>query len=717
MSTSLKKLNLCLSVLAIIGLAACGGSSNTSQERPEISTLSSQPDVVSGGDVLVKVTVPRGLNANQVRVLAGGKDVTSSFKPSPGTDALIGRVSGLPEGSTTLEASTVNVSGAVIGLESLAVVNHARTGPVLSGPQETPFVCTVATIGLGEPLDANCSAAREVSYRYWSTSSGFKNFDPSGQLPIDLATTQTSEGKTVNFIVRYERGTINRAVYEIAFLHQPGTALPDPWTTTEGWNRRLRYNFGGGCGGGHSQGSLELKFGPLVFPLATALDQPALARGYAVATSTLNVALTNCSTVLSAETMSMVKEHFIENFGAPVWTVGRGGSGGAVQQFEIAQSYPGLLDGLMPGVSFPSMIEAHTILSDCKLLRTYMTSSAKLPWTDEQKRAVSGYATWQTCDSVGAPGGLGATMVEASACPSLLGASAFDLVSNPAGVRCSLIDTFANVYGRDPITQAVRRPLDNVGVQYGLVAMKAGSISVDQFLELNEKLGGFDANGSVQAARHAADPEALRIAYETGRVQLGTNLDAIPIISDRNYNDTSGDLHDRTRDFQVRAKLDDLFGHHDNHVLLIAPGGTAAAGSAAMLSTQTIEMEKWLDAVSSDQTSDSRAQKVRRNKPVTAKDSCWLLNDSKVEEPANFSSTGACNTLYKPFLDPRSAAGAPLAETALKCQLKPIDVNEYGVTFTSPQITRLIAIFSNGVCDYSKPGVRQQTPSRIWAKF
>lgn len=717
MYASLKKLNLCLSVVAIIGLAACAGGSDASQVLPEISILSSKPDVVSGGDVLVKVSVPRGFIANQVRVFAGGNDVTDSFKPPLGTNALMGHISGLPEGSTTLEARIVNGLGAVIGSDSLAIVNHARIGPVISGPQEIPFVCTVGAIGLGEPLDANCSAAKEVSYRYWSTSSVFKNFDPSGQLPMDLATTQTSDGRTVNFIVRLERGTINRAVYEIAFLHQPGTALPDPWTTTEGWNRRLRYNFGGGCGGGHSQGSLELKFGAVVVPLATALDQPALARGYAVATSTLNVALTNCNTVLSAETVSLVKEYFIENFGAPVWTVGKGGSGGAVQQFEIAQSYPALLDGLMPGVSFPSMIEANTILSDCKLLRNYMTSTATLPWTDEQKRAASGYATWQTCDSVGSPGGLGATMVEASACPLLLGASAFDPVSNPAGVRCSLTDTFANVYGRDPTTHTVRRPLDNVGVQYGFVALKAGIISVDQFLELNEKVGGFDADGSVQAARHVADAEALRIAYDTGRVQLGTNLDAVPIISDRNYNDTSGDLHDRTRDFQVRAKLDDLFGHHENHVLLIAPGGAATPGSAAMLNTQIVEMEKWLDAVFSDQTSDSRAQKVRRNKPVSAKDACWLLNDSKVEESADFSRMGACNTLYKPFLDPRSAAGAPLAETALKCQLKPLDVNEYSAMFTSSQITRLTAIFPSGVCDYSKPGVNQQAPSRIWAKF
>lgn len=55
--------------------------------------------------------------------------------------------------------------------------------------------------------------------------------------------------------MRVEKGTINRAVYEIAMLHQPRTPLPDPWTDTKGWNNRLVYTFGGGCAAGHRQGT------------------------------------------------------------------------------------------------------------------------------------------------------------------------------------------------------------------------------------------------------------------------------------------------------------------------------------------------------------------------------------------------------------------------------------------------------------------------------
>jgi hypothetical protein len=50
----------------------------------------------------------------------------------------------------------------------------------------------------------------------------------------------TSEGRKVRFIVRREIGTINRAVYDIQFLHEPGQPLPTPWSrVTPGWNGRL----------------------------------------------------------------------------------------------------------------------------------------------------------------------------------------------------------------------------------------------------------------------------------------------------------------------------------------------------------------------------------------------------------------------------------------------------------------------------------------------
>src|SRR5438128_915173 len=57
----------------------------------------------------------------------------------------------------------------------------------------------------------------------------------------------------------------------------------------------------------------------------------------------------------------------------------------------------------------------------------------------------------------------------------------------------------------------------------------------------------------------------------------------------------------------------------------------------------------------------------------------------------------------------RQVAGGPLAENILKCHLKPLDAADYApVTLTAPQLTRLQAVFPDGVCDWSLPGIGQQ---------
>lgn len=106
---------------------------------------------------------------------------------------------------------------------------------------------------LGPPLDAQCAVATRIEYFYRSNSASpnanpFKLYDVNASRPADLAMTTTLDGKTVPYIVRREMGTINRAIDAIAFLHEPGAPLPDPWNSaTSSWNGRLIYTFGAGC--------------------------------------------------------------------------------------------------------------------------------------------------------------------------------------------------------------------------------------------------------------------------------------------------------------------------------------------------------------------------------------------------------------------------------------------------------------------------------------
>ena len=67
----------------------------------------------------------------------------------------------------------------------------------------------------------------------------------------------------------------------------------------------------------------------------------------------------------------VVKEHFVESYGAPALTIGEGGSGGAIQQYQIVQNYPGLLDAAAPMLPFPDAVSIAGGVLDCGLLTDY----------------------------------------------------------------------------------------------------------------------------------------------------------------------------------------------------------------------------------------------------------------------------------------------------------------------------------------------------------
>ena len=114
----------------------------------------------------------------------------------------------------------------------------------------------------------------------------------------------------------------------------------------------------------------------------------------------------------------------------------------------------------------------------------------------------------------------------------------FDQSTNPTGVRCDVYDHMVNIFGRDPVTGYARRPLDNVGVQYGLAALNSGAISKQQFLDLNQNIGGYDNNGNFIAGRAVGDVKPSRSPTDSGRVTYGNQgMRATPIIDYRGYVD------------------------------------------------------------------------------------------------------------------------------------------------------------------------------------
>jgi hypothetical protein len=673
-----------------------------------------RPDMVSGGDALIQVDVPVGVAARDLRMTLNDADITAKFRADPAGRTLTGLVTGLRDGSNSLAAMANGKPAA-----RLTLVNHPNTGPVFAGPHEKPFICQTQDFKLrsggtlGPALDVNCSIATRVDYLYRASAGGdLKPLADPKTLPGDVATVTTIAGQKAPYIVRVETGTINRAIYQIAMLHNPASEpAPDFMARPAGWNGRLIYTFGGGCvtgwyRQGASTGGVE--------------DDVMLQRGYAVASASLNTFGNNCAELLAAETMMMVKEHFIEAYGAPTSTIGWGGSGGSYQQHQIADGYPGLLDGIMPARSFPDLAFGTVpFITDARLLKHYFDTLATMPYTDEQKRQVTGFGTLATMTAVYDDAGRINPMEHCS--PVIPQELRYDPVKNPKGARCDVYDHAVNVYGRDPRTGFARRPLDNVGIQYGLAALNNGTITKAQFLELNERIGGFNNDGEMVPARSVGDPLAIRAAYRSGRLTNGGGgLATTPVIDYRAYLDDQpqGNVHVRYHSFSLRERLLKANGYADNHIMLTDDRKWGDSLRAPVLREALSQMDQWLTRLSEDISSDSKIAKLRRAKPADLVDACWTRDDKpqKIVEKAVYGS-GRCESLYPANSFPRGVAGSPVAADVIKCQLRPINPADYKVSFTAEETARLKQIFAGGVCDWSKTGVEQQRLTGSWQTF
>jgi hypothetical protein len=657
-----------------------------------IMTLSSRNDLISGDSALIRIGVPSVTLLTQVGVYLNGVKVSSAFKETPaGSHVLQGLATGLRRGDNTLLARDERNQSS---FSQLILTNHPITGPILSGPHITPYECRTTQNGLGAALDADCSAIPKTSFYYRSTSKTFKVLArPTGPHPSDLASTTTTDGRTVPYIVRVETGTINRGVYRIAILDDPAQSSTVPWKPGLGWNGKLIVTFGC-CGSAqYNQG--------VISPDAILSDNE-LSRGFAFAHSTELFNQQHANPHLQGETLMMLKEYFIKNYGVPRWSAGVGGSGGAIQQYLITQLYPGLLDGIQPSISFPETLMP--MVWECRLLnRVYALDPGT--WTPAKQNAVNGFnaGTCQSWDQVFA------NIIVADYAPGCgLTSPAnkpYNARTNPTGPRCDFFDTNANLLSRDPATGFAYRPTDNVGVQYGLKALNQGWLSVADFLELNAAVGGFDVDGHPQSQRRATDLQTLMRVYSGGFLNsfMGGGLATVPIVTQRTNADAVGDIHDQLEDQIIRARLIKANGRADNQI--IWRSGSTSGIDMAALSLDLLS--KWLDNIAADPAPLS-PDKVVRSKPADAADSCWDLSGKKIVEPATTDPSTPCNKIYPYFSQPQLEAGQPLTRDILKCTLKPINFADYHVVFAAAEQGQLRSIFPNGVCDYSQPGIGEQ---------
>ena len=793
-----RKTTLALIYLPItLALTACGGGDGKSPEarksvpldhnlpeartsvpldvnamRVSVRLLSSAPQWVSGGDARIEVRAAPGLHDKLDIWINGTK--TSQTLVSRG-NRLEGVVTGFRNGDNTLEIRHADGKGVAT---SLQLTNYPIQGPLFSGPQQRPFVCTTNQFGLQPKVDSadppgyavrgpgnaiigysrTCSIDTFVTYMYRAADNSWKALPADGSTPADVTQVTLADGRTVDFIVRREVGTINRFLYSLAMLAPRGEDPAHPDTSL--WNGRLNYYFQGGVGVGFSQGAVH----------ARSLEPEMLKRGYAIAHSSGNVTSTHYNLQVANETAMMTKERFIERYGVPLYTVGLGGSGGAIAQYILAQNNPGVLDAALPIQSYPDMVTQTIHLGDCELLEHYMdvTDRNNPRWRDVKNRTLlvgmnGEPAVIDPMSQLKPLLGLAGPSMSTGSTECVKGWRGIQaLVMNPwygravnsenyvpqsdiAAIQWTHFSDARNIYGVDADGYA-RQTWDNVGVQYGLKSMKNGHITPAEFLDLNFKVGGwkqpkdmvqevfplypgitpamvlanpalFDpwsrrnmtlsSAADVPAPRTEGSLEAMRAAYTSGLVFTG-NI-PLPTIDSRQYLEREADMHNAHQSFVVRKRVLQKMGTSDHLVIWFTdtrPDVPKADKNFVVVDV----MDQWMANIRANPHLS-----VAENRPPAAVDSCFdVSGDLIASGPSVWDGIidakpkGACTLAFPLFGTSRIVAGAPFEGTMYKCALKGVDTAVADGTYVpwapdEASVAKLKQIFPLGVCDYSKP--------------
>jgi len=794
--------------LAAASLAGADTAGATPQHRDtlRITVLSGRADQVSGGDALLQVTTPRDA---AVKLTVGRRDVTGAFEPTSDT-TLVGLVDGLVDGRNRVRAEVTGRGRHHGDSTAVTLVNHPISGPIFSGPQQQPFVCTTARgtfdsrMILGQPLVDNqehvgipvaaeaadgsyprdgrgyptaaaqvvgwskdCAATTRYGYVYRSTTDGnFHWLDDPAHPPADTATTTTLDGRTVPFVVRWERGTINRFQYSVAMLAPVGEASPTQPDDSL-WNKRLVFSFQGGVGIGHFQGTTST---------GAMLPQPLLGKGYGVMWSSGTRTSTHYNLQVGGETALMLKEHTVEAHGVPDYTVAVGGSGGAIQQYVYAQNHPGLIDAAIAQYSYPDMVTQTIHTGDCELLEHYfdVLDKANAKWKDPEVRqaiiglngtnfpknlssseinqwnllyqlfAAFGYQVMDRDPASPAPalmeckpGWFGLTPLAMN--PTFTDVDDLDkLAQGSDGVEWTHWGDLQNIYGLGDDGFA-RVPWDNVGVQYGLKALTDGVITPAEFLDLNAEVGGwkrtsemvpegfpfagaltpenFDPwssrnmnesadGGMTPAPRTVGNLDAARAAYTSG-MEFQGDVD-IPIIDWRHYLEDELDMHNTQQSFAARQRMLNADGDASNQVIWFTDARPAVAFDQTPMAFEVVD--EWMANIEAHP-----GRSVGANKPARAVDSCFDTQGNLLASGTGVWSgvlddhpAGACTQHFPIYSSSRRVAGAPFEGGVWKCRLQSVDRaiarGLYGDWQpTAEQQARLQQIFPTGVCDYTRP--------------
>ena len=293
------------------------------------------------------------------------------------------------------------------------------------------------------------------------------------------------------------------------------------------------------------------------------------------------------------------------------------------------------------------------------------------------------------------------------------------------------------LFGRDANGFA-KTTWDNVGVQYGLQALKDRNIDVETFIELNQKIGGWRQQAQLKAenikqiplikwplwlslwgnhnitdtengiaARHQADLEAIEGAYRSGQVFVGKL--SLPTLDIRHYLEEDLDMHHMSASFNTRIRIEQHQGNADNQIIWVSHKDFNPVVRGFEV------MDQWMDNLRNDPQRD-----VVKAIPPYLSDSCFNQDGKIINQGAtvwdgrwNKKTKGACSEIYPMFSTVRIAAGATWEASIFKCHLQSIGMalekGIYGRLDIGGYQKILEKTFPNGVCDYDKGDLGRPT--------
>lgn len=615
--------------------------------------------------------------------------------------------------------------------------------PIFSGPQQYPFYCAFHQMGIEPPLIDNDDGYGIAVLNEAGELQGYSKdcLHPSRLLWFTLnaagevASYQGGDLAAGEWLLRAELGTIQRHFYLLVMPVQPDEFPQRTGKTL--WNNKLIYQFHGGVGIGFRQG--ELRIERLLRNRAAQLRQ-----GYAVVSSSANRTSHTYHFLRAEEVARQLKQHFISLYGEPEMTIGIGGSGGGIAQYLLAQNAPDVLDAAIAQYSYPDMLSQVQYALDCDLLHNYyyFTADEKAFWQSWQHRQwVEGLSTvpdqqvrfGREISAIQLLSGKKPTPMEgATQCINAwFGLSS--MVHNPYQGRLrpfvseavlqsthwSYWEDLVDLYGRDEHGFA-HSLWDNTGVQYGLLALRDGRLSPEQFIDLNARIGSWlpahqmqpeqarflpvwhtpiwlsafgrqnmaapvrTESGFEVAPRYRANREAMERAYRYGQLFVG-KLN-IPVLDLRHYLDPVLDMHHLQPSFMARDRLAMHGNDHWQRIWVSHP-----------------------DHTPEQQAFDAVVAWVRAGQaPDSASDRCFDASGQVIAQGDTvWQDDGVCRQIYPVLSNSREQAGAPGHGLPMQCALQPVEqalaAGEYADVDMTSWLSKLKQIFPDGVCDYQQP--------------